>query len=135
MKILITEDDFTSRTILQSILDPYGDCHIAADGIEAIEAFMVAWAEGHRYDLVCLDIMMPRMDGQEVLNRIRTMEESEGINAGEGVKIIMTTALGDKNNVLTAYNEQCDAYVVKPINRDKLLAHLREFGLIDETKV
>jgi two-component system chemotaxis response regulator CheY len=135
MKVLIAEDDFTSRTVLQNILGPFGDCHIAADGIEAIEAFMVAWAEGHRYDLICLDIMMPKMDGQEVLKRIRTMEENEGINIGEGVKIIMTTALNDKYNVLTAYNEQCDAYFVKPISRYSLLVQLMEFGLIDDTRV
>lgn len=76
MKTLIVEDDFTSRLLLQTFLNPYGESHVAVDGIEAIEAFMLACAEKYPYDLVCLDIMMPRMDGHEVLKRIRGMEES-----------------------------------------------------------
>lgn len=130
MKTLIVEDDFTSRLLLQQILNPYGESHIAVNGKEAIEAFMLAWAEGRRYDLICLDIMMPEMDGQEVLKRIRTMEDSEGVLPGNGVKVIMTTALKDKGNVFTAFNEQCDAYLVKPIDKAKILGHLNEFGLI-----
>ena len=130
MKTLIVEDDFTSRLLLQTILNPYGESHIAVNGKEAIEAFMLAWAEGRRYDLICLDIMMPEMDGQEVLKRIRTMEDSEGVLPGNGVKVIMTTALKDKGNVFTSFNEQCDAYLVKPIDKAKILGHLNEFGLI-----
>ncbi|HOO45259.1 MAG TPA: response regulator [Deltaproteobacteria bacterium] len=130
MKTLIVEDDFTSRLLLQQILNPYGECHIAKDGKEAIEAYMLAWAERSRYDLICLDIMMPEMDGQEVLKRIRTMEDSEGVMPGNGVRVIMTTCLKDKKNVFTAFNEQCDAYLVKPIDKAKMLDHLHEFGLI-----
>ena len=130
MKTLIVEDDFTSRLLLQQILNPYGECHIAVDGREAIEAFMLAWAEGSRYDLICLDIMMPEMDGQEVLKRIRNMEDSKGVLPGNGVKVIMTTCLRDKENVFTAFNEQCDAYLVKPIDKAKILGHLSEFALI-----
>jgi two-component system, chemotaxis family, chemotaxis protein CheY len=130
MKALIVEDDFTSRLLLQSILDPCGECHIAADGIEAIEAFMLAWSEGCRYDLICLDIMMPRMDGQEVLKRIRTMEEAEGIQPGNGVKIVMATGLKDKGSVFAAFNGQCDGYLVKPVNKADVYAQLRDFGLI-----
>ena len=130
MKSLIVEDDFTSRLVLQEILNPYGECHIAVDGIEAIEAFMFAWAEKSHYDLICLDIMMPEMDGQEVLKRVRSMEDTSGVQPGKEVKIIMTTCLKDTRNVFTAFNEQCDAYVVKPINRAIILNYLKEFGLI-----
>jgi two-component system, chemotaxis family, chemotaxis protein CheY len=130
MKTLIVEDDFTSRLLLQKILSPYGESHIAVNGKEAIEAFMLAWAEGRLYDLICLDIMMPEMDGQEVLKRIRNMENLEGVLPGRGVKVIMTTALKDKENVFTAFNEQCDAYLIKPVDKARLLGQIREFGLI-----
>lgn len=130
MKALIVEDDFTSRLLLQQILNPYGECHIAVNGKEAIEAFMVAWAEGSRYDLICLDIMMPEIDGQEVLKRIRSMEETDGASAVNGVKIIMTTALRDKKNVFTAFEEQCDGYLVKPIDKAKMIDYLKDFGLL-----
>jgi two-component system chemotaxis response regulator CheY len=130
MKALIVEDDFTSRLLLQEILNPYGECHIAVNGKEAIEAFMVSWAEGSHYDLICLDIMMPEMDGQEVLKRIRTMEEDEGVLPGSGVKIIMTTAMRDKENVFSAFEAQCDGYLLKPIEKVKMIGYLREFSLL-----
>ncbi len=130
MKILIVDDDFTSRVLLQEMLSPYGQCHMAVNGREAIEAFMVAWNEGSPYDLVCLDIMMPEVDGQTVLKGIRGMEETEGVPLGNGVKIIMTSALDDKENVLTAFKELCDAYLVKPINKAKLMGYLRDLRLI-----
>lgn len=130
MKTLIVEDDFVSRIILQKALSPFGECHIAANGIEAIEAFMFACAEGSQYDLVCLDIMMPGLDGQEVLKRIRAMEVAGKVLPNNEVKVIMTTALMGKSNIFDAFNEQCDAYMVKPIDKDKLIGHLNEFGLI-----
>jgi two-component system chemotaxis response regulator CheY len=74
--------------------------------------------------------MMPEMDGQTALKEIRTIEESRGIMLGDGVKIIMTTALSDIDNKIKAVNEFCDGYLVKPIDRSKLLDLIRSFGLI-----
>ena len=130
MRTLIVDDDFSSRLLLQEMLSPYGGCDIAVNGTQAVEAFMLAWHEGRRYDLICLDIMMPDVDGQVVLKGIRSMEESEGILLGDGVKIIMISALSDKENVLTAFNELCDAYLVKPVIKRKLLGYLQDFKLI-----
>jgi two-component system chemotaxis response regulator CheY len=86
MRILIVDDDFSSRLILQEMLSPYGECDVAVNGTQAVEAFMLAWHEDRRYDLICLDIMMPDVDGQVVLKGIRSMEESEGVLLGDGVK-------------------------------------------------
>lgn len=63
MKSLIVEDDFTGRLLLQKLLAPYGECHIAVNGKEAISAFAMALESGERYDRVCLDIMMEEKDG------------------------------------------------------------------------
>ncbi|MCA1987263.1 MAG: response regulator, partial [Desulfovibrio sp.] len=65
MRVLIVEDDFTSRKLMQTILSPYGDCDVAVNGREAVEAFQNALNSAKPYDLVCMDIMMPEMDGQE----------------------------------------------------------------------
>lgn len=130
MKILIVEDDFTCRLLLQKILSIYGECHIAVNGKEALDAFDLALREGKPYQLICLDVMMPEMDGMEALRKIRDMEEEKGINSSMGVKIIMTTALGDPKNVVGAFKSLCDAYLVKPVNKSKLLDYLRSFGLI-----
>lgn len=125
MRILIVEDDFVSRRLLQKMLSQLGICDTAVNGTEAVKAFQMAHDEGSPYDLVCLDIMMPEMDGLEVLKRIRLYEKGIGIEGLSGVKIIMITALDDFNNIKTSFREQCEAYVIKPIEREKLLHVLK----------
>lgn len=130
MKSLIVDDDFFSRRILQAMFAGYGECHVAVDGKEALFAFEQALAEGSPYDVICLDIMMPEMDGQEVLKTIRATEESKNIFGSDSVKIIMTTALDDHDNIKKAFREQCEAYLIKPINKAMLIKQLTDFGLI-----
>ena len=71
MRILIVEDEITCRMLLKEILSLYGDCDIAVDGEQAIYAFRLAWEENKPYDLICMDIMMPNIDGQKALEKIR----------------------------------------------------------------
>lgn len=131
MKSLIVDDDFFSRRILQTMLAGYGESHVAVDGKEAIFAFEQALAEEKPYDVICLDIMMPEMSGQEVLKTIRQTEEKRSIFGNDAVKIIMTTALDDGTNIRTAFREQCEAYLIKPISKSKLIGVLQEFGLAE----
>ena len=130
MKTLIVEDDFTSRLLLQELLKSYGPSHIAVNGKEAVEAVRIALEAKEHYDLICLDIMMPEMDGQQALREIRNIEEAQGVFSSDGAKIVMTTALGDLKNVIAAYKSLCDAYVSKPIRKAKLLEELRKLKLI-----
>ena len=132
MKTLVVEDDFTSRRLLQRILAKYGDVDVATNGVEALQAFRLSMEESTAYDLICLDIMMPELDGQEVLKEIRRREAEKGIHLPGGAKIIMTTALGDRKNIMEAFRSQCEAYLVKPIDKRKLLEHLRDLSLIEE---
>ncbi len=129
MKSLIVENDFTSRLLLQEILKPYGAVHIAVNGQEAVAAVRSAMDAAEPYDLVCLDIMMAGMDGHEALQQIRACEESRGIHPPEGAKIFMTSTPGSMKNVFQGFRELCNVYLVKPVDKTKLLAHLREFGL------
>ena len=131
MKTLIVEDDFTSRLIMQEILKQYGPAHVAVNGKEAVEAMGAALKDGKPYDLVCLDILMPEMDGKEALKQIRSQEEALGIlSADVRVKIIMTTALDDIKNINASFWDLADAYLVKPIDKAKMLDELRKMKLI-----
>jgi two-component system chemotaxis response regulator CheY len=127
MKTLIVEDDFASRVLLQALLKNHGPSHIAINGKEAVEAVRAAAEAGEPYDLVCLDIMMPEMDGQEALKEIRRMEEAKGIAFDDGVKIIMITAKQSVKDVTTA---RANGYLVKPITPDLFEAELHKRGLI-----
>ena len=132
MKTLIVEDEYISRALLAEILSPFGSCHIATNGREALEILAKACDSDQRYDLVCLDIVMPEMDGHEVLAGIRKMEASKGISGMAATKVIMTTALDDTYNIMEAFaNGHCEAYLTKPIDRKKLLDHLHELKLLD----
>jgi len=130
MKSLIVEDEFTGRLILQKILGQYGEVHIAANGREAAEAVQLALEEKAPYDLITLDVMMPEMNGQEALKAIRDIEGTDRVQPAQGAKIIMTTALGDGKSIMTAFKEQCDGYLVKPLERKKLMKYLEDFRLI-----
>ncbi len=130
MRTLVVEDDLISRNFMRKLLMPYGRCDIAVNGMEAIELFSHAMKSDQRYDLVCLDIMMPEMDGQAALEKIRNMEEERGIQGLEMVKIIMTTVLDDVKNFMHAFKSGCEAYLIKPIDKQKLLKELESLGLM-----
>jgi two-component system chemotaxis response regulator CheY len=131
MKTLVVEDEFTSRLLLQEILKEYGPVHIAINGQEAVDAVQTALENKAPYDLICLDIILPEMDGQTALEKIRTIEHDAGISDGDGARIIMTTALGDEDNIMGAFGRQTDAYIIKPISKGKLLAELINLELIE----
>lgn len=74
MRILLAEDDFVTRKFMMNFLSSYGECDAAVDGMEAVDAYLMALEDGEPYDLACLDIMMPVMDGYQVLRSIRDLE-------------------------------------------------------------
>lgn len=130
MKTLIAEDDFASRIVMQRFLSPFGITDIAVDGEEAIRAFNLAWKSNDPYKLLCLDIMMPKFDGHEVLRKIREYEEENNIPVNKRIRIIITSSLDDKNNIMSSFKEQCEAYLVKPVTEERLIKEIKELGLI-----
>jgi len=130
MKILIVEDDFTSRLLMQELLKGLGLAHVAVNGQEAVAAVRVSLETHEPYDLICMDIMMPDMDGHQALREIRELEEAWGIIFTDGAKIIMTSALSDMRNKIKAFSGLCNGYLEKPIRKDKLLDELHSNNLI-----
>lgn len=130
LRVLIVEDDFYSRRLLQRILAPYGECDIAVNGKEAVDAYERSLDDEFSYDLICLDILMPVMDGHEALKRIRELEDNREIYGENCVKVLMTSALDDKKNMLTAFSSGCDGYITKPITKKQILGKVSELGLL-----
>ncbi|MDF2539913.1 MAG: hisitidine kinase [Herbinix sp.] len=130
MRILIAEDDLTSRKFLFKFLSQYGECDLVVDGIEALDAFLISMKEKKPYELICLDIMMPKVDGVKVLKHIRDLEIQKGLLPEKRSKIIMTTALAETQYVQKAFDYGCDAYAAKPIDTVKLIEVLNNLSLI-----
>ena len=130
MRILIAEDDFASRKVILKFLSVYGECDVTVDGMEAIDAYMMALEEGDPYDLVCLDVMMPIMDGYQALKNIRDIEKEHNIPEEKRAKVIMTTALNEEKNVKKALELGCTVYCGKPIDMDRLKSTLDKLGFV-----
>lgn len=133
MKTLLAEDDFASRKFMDKYLSQYGECDVTVDGEEAVSAFMMALEDDIPYDLVCLDVMMPVLDGYQVLKAIRDIEKEKKITNDKKVKVIMTTALNEERNVKKAFELGCEAYSGKPIDIEKFEKVLIKLKLIPET--
>lgn len=131
MKALIVDDDFYSRNMIHEILRPYASCDIAVNGEEAIYAFREAMKRGESYDLVCLDLVMPEVDGQDALKEIRAIEKEFEVHPESESKVIVTTMLDDKKETHDAFFlGGATSYLVKPIDEDKLLNEVKSIGLI-----
>ncbi|WP_277057007.1 response regulator [Trichlorobacter lovleyi] len=130
MRILIAEDDFYSRKLMMAYLSPFGECDVAVNGVEAWEAFLDAHDAGTPYSLICLDIMMPEMDGQEALKKMRDEEDRRQIERHKKAKIIMITALDEMKAIMASYHSLCDGYLMKPINHAMVVEQLKECGVI-----
>lgn len=130
MRIIVAEDDLVSRMFLYKFLSEYGDCDMVVDGLEALDAIFIASKENKPYELICLDIMMPKVDGVRVLKYIRDMETKRGLLPEKRSKVIMTSALAETQFVQNVFDIGCDAYVTKPIDTMKMTDILQKLECI-----
>jgi two-component system, OmpR family, response regulator ResD len=111
--ILIVDDEPTIAEVVARYLVRAGyETRTAADGASAVAA-----ATHHRPDLVVLDIMLPGLDGLEVLRRLH--EDAE-----ERVPVILLTAKGEESDRLVGLRQGADDYVVKPFSPRELVARV-----------
>jgi two-component system, chemotaxis family, chemotaxis protein CheY len=133
-KVLIAEDSDLQADILTSILNDLGIKNVtkAINGVHAVEYFEQALLNGAAYSLVFLDIVMPEMDGQEALKRMRALEKGAGVSGNDKTTIIMTTSLNSPADMITALIENdCTDYIVKPVDENNLRSMLVKYGLIE----
>ena len=129
MKILIVEDDLGGRTLLSRYLKGRGELHLAEDGEVALRFFTEQLIAGQPFDLVLLDIMLPLLNGQEVLAKIRALEFEHGISGLDGTKVLMLTALRDAETIIKSFRLQCEGYLTKPIHKEDLFREIANLGL------
>lgn len=128
MKALVVEDDEVSGRLVASILEPSFEVCRATDGGEAFDLFTEAFDSGAEFDLICLDIGLPEIDGVEFLSGLRAYEEERGVVAEDGVKVIIITGSLDTKTVFDAMTAGCTAYMTKPLDRGRLIDELMRLG-------
>jgi len=116
MRVLVVDDELTSRIVLQETLAGYGEVDTAENGAEAVEKCRCAFAEGRPYEVICMDIMMPGMSGLEALQTIRQDEERSGRQRPNAAKVIMISARDDSESITQSFQQLCDAYLTKPVD-------------------
>lgn len=126
MRALIVEDDTVSVNILYYFVKEFFDCDTANDGEKGWEKFSDAHKSSEPYSYIFLDIMMPEKDGQALLNDIRNYEKEHDV---QKCKIIMTTALSDFDTVVKSFENKCDDYITKPIDKEKVITVLERNGI------
>lgn len=128
MRILIADDDFVNRRFLEKILSSYGEVVTVDNGMSAVDEATKALEERELFDLICLDIMMTKLDGYKTLEAIREAESKYQVHAENRAKVIMISALDevvlDSIQVCSDY----DAYICKPIVVDKFDELLKKLG-------
>jgi DNA-binding response OmpR family regulator len=113
-KILVVDDDPSVRSLVADSLEIEGyEVCVAEDGFAGLRAI-----EAHRPDCVLLDVMMPGLDGHQVLQRIRAAED------GHLLPVVMLTAYSDDANAWQAWTEGVDYFLAKPFDADELLRYL-----------
>jgi two-component system chemotaxis response regulator CheY len=128
MKILLVEDELTSRRTLISFLHPIGEVDICVNGNIALNVAKKALENNQPYELIFLDIMISNLDGISTLKKIRQLETQHGVKEHAKSKVIMTSANTDKDVILKAAQAGCTSYMIKPIDKKRLYNEIRKHG-------
>ncbi len=129
MRILVVEDDDATRLCLVKVLEPAGEVVSVPNGVDALAAATQALEQGRPFGLVCMDINMPRLDGQEALKGLRALEAQHQVPPGCEAKVLMISACDDTGNVCQAFfRGLADGFVSKPLRVAAFKEELRKVG-------
>ena len=130
MRILIVDDDAPNRKLLKDIVSRLGECDAAEGGQNALSAFEKAWQDWRPFNLIFLDVLMPDMDGRQVLLKIREIEKEKKMSEQHRARIIMVTGVSEEETVKDCLRNGCDAFIVKPIDIELVFEKIKKFGFM-----
>ncbi|HSX09171.1 MAG TPA: response regulator [Candidatus Saccharimonadales bacterium] len=124
-KLLIAEDDFFIRDIYSKVFSLSGyDVQVAVDGMDAFEKI-----KANQYDMILLDIMMPRMTGIDVLKNVRALT-----TPSKNTPIFMITNLGQQNVIEEAFKLGMDGYILKSqVSPQQIVDEINNFFINKES--
>ncbi len=127
MRSLVIDDEFMAGMKLAELLKPHGSCRTAVTANQALTLFRSALRAGEPYELVTIDIQLPDMNGLDLL---RALQQAEAESRHPPARKLMVSANGTRDNVRSAACRGCDGFLIKPVQRDALLARLVALGLV-----
>jgi putative nucleotidyltransferase with HDIG domain len=134
MNILIVDDETVSRKILLKKMELIGKCTAVDESHKALKLFDKSYQNKRPYDLITLDVSMPKMDGRQLLRLFRQKEKALKIGKDEQSKIIMVTSRMTASTIKECIKLGCNGYILKPVNKYQLLFNLGRIGLISNDK-
>jgi two-component system chemotaxis response regulator CheY len=127
MKALIVDDIEISRDLLAIFLEGRADTVMAESGEEAVSLVKEALRTDNHFDLICMDIGLPGISGQQALKAIRDLETAHG---DVRATVFMVTASSDPDDMFDALMQGgCDDYLTKPLMRQSFMTLLDKHGL------
>ncbi len=114
------------------MLEPYGEITFVRTGREAIQQFQKTLTTQEYFDLICLDINIPEINGLDVLKNIRAAEKLNHVPLDKRAKIVIVSSTNEADVVMKAIKLGCDGYIVKPFSQEKIIAELKKLKLISE---
>ncbi len=122
MRALVVDDHEGHQQLLSAILSSLGvEVEVARDGVEAVDAVSTG-----RFDLILMDISMPRMDGLEATRRIRDIERA---HAAHRANIIVVSSHGEVHDLRWSHDAGADGHVTKPVSVAGLLGAIEGYYL------
>ncbi len=128
LKTLIVEDELDIQKLVNVYLSSLAVCDFADDGLEGIKLFSTARRSKEPYDLIIMDILMPHLDGGNMLKQLRALEQADGLARVQGVKVIILTVLDDHLNMVQPFKPLGDGYLIKPFSQTELLKEIKNLG-------
>jgi len=115
-RVLVVDDSLTQRQIISDLLRDYGmTVAIARDGEEALDR-----VSKYAFDLVVLDIVMPKMNGYEVCRRIKSDPKTKN------VPVVMCSSKGEEFDRFWGMKQGADAYIAKPFNPSEFISTIKQ---------
>ncbi len=127
---LIVEDVFLIQRVIERFIEPYGVFTVSNNGKEALKKYAEFFFNGNAFNLVCLDIYLPEMNGLDVLSNIRKFEDEIKLKSEERCKIIIISSVTHPATVQQAYKLGCDYYVAKPFSKEDIVNALKKIKMI-----